>query len=404
MRISAFGVLFVGAAGLLFAADVLPGREAALRTEAYEASYNLDYEQSLADYEHLEALHPDDAEIHNYVAYTLLYRELFRNGALESQMVTLSNSFVRRLKMEPPADVEKRFFSEIDRSMGLCDKLIAKNPRDSQALHTMAVAYGLRANYGFLVRKTWMASLGDSSKAHKYDVMATDADPGNYDARLIQGMYDYIVGSLPWSMRALGMLAGYHGDKDRGLATLEEVARKGKANKIDASIVLCALYRREGQAQRAIPFIRDLMARFPRNYILPFELAQMYGSAGQRPEALATLADIARRKRDNVPGFGRIPWEKIYFETGNLEFWFNDLDSALDNLKKVTATPQQLRELDLNTGVIALMRQGQIYDLRSRHDLASRLYQQAIEFAPEAEAARESKRYLSQPYRRPTRG
>jgi len=373
---------------------------AGLREAGYDASYNLEYDQSLAAYEQLLAANPSDPAVHNYLAYTLLYRELFRNGALESQMVTLNNSFLRRARMEPPADVEKRFFAEIGRSIALCEARIAKNPRDSAALHILAVAYGLRANYGFLVRKTWMASLADSSKARKYDNQVTEIDPSNYDARLIQGMYDYIVGSLPWSIRTLGFIAGFHGDKDRGIATIEEVSRKGRDNKVDAEIVLCALYRREGKAQRSIPFLLQLMDRFPRNYLLRFELAQMYGAAGQRADALNTLAGILKRKQENAPGYARVPWEKIWYETGNMEFWFNDLDAALDNLKKVTSTSDQIRELDLNTGVLALMRQGQIYDLRNRHDLATRFYQQAIDFAPEADAARESKRYINSPYRR----
>jgi len=146
------------------------------------------------------------------------------------------------------------------------------------------------------------------------------------------------------------------------------------------------------------------MERFPRNYLFRFELAQMYGAAGQRKKSLETLADIAQRKRDNVPGYARVPWEKIYYETGNLEFWFDDLDQALANLKKVTSSPQSLNDLDLNTGVLALMREGQIYDLQHRHNLAVPVYRQAVQFAPEAEAARESQHYINSPYKRSQRG
>jgi tetratricopeptide (TPR) repeat protein len=392
----AFCVLFLAAASVASAATVLD--------DAYEAFYNLDYDQALADYDQALAASPNDPELHNHLAHTLLYRELFRDGALESQLVTGTNSFLRRAKMEPTADVENRFFAAIDKSMAICQQRIAANPRDTRALHTLAVAYSLRANYNLLVRKAWVASLSDASKAHRYDTDVTQIDPNNYDARLIQGLYDYIVGSLPWSMRALGFVAGFHGDKPRGLDTLEEVAQKGHDNRVDADIILCALYRREGHINRAIPLVTRLIDRFPRNYLLRFELAQMYGAAGQRRNAIDTLAGIAKRKEENAPGYGRVPWEKIYFETGNLQFWFDDLDHALENLKKVTATPDQLKELDLNTGVLALMRQGQIYDLQNRHNLAVKAYEEAIRFAPEADAARESQHYINSPYKRPVRG
>ena len=371
--------------------------------EGNEAFYNLDFDQSIAAYEKALAASPDDPILHNHLAHALLYRELFRDGALESELVSGNNSFIRRPKLETPADVEKRFFAGIDRAMQLSQARIAKNPRDTVALHALSVSFALRANYGFLVRKSWKTSLSDSSQAHKYDNQVTALEPDNYDARLLQGGYDYFVGQLPWTVRALGFIAGFHGDKQRGLRTIEEVAVKGNENRVDAQIVLCALYRREGQATRAIPLASQLIQRYPRNYLLRFEMAQMYASLGNRRDALNTLREIGRLKRENAPGYERVPWEKIYYETGNLEFWFDDFGRALDNLRKVTETPEQLNELDLNTGVLALMRQGQIYDLQKNHNLAVKAYQQAVKFAPAAEAARESQHYINSPYSRPIR-
>jgi len=46
------------------------------------------------------------------------------------------------------------------------------------------------------------------------------------------------------------------------------------------------------------------------------------------------------------------------------------------------------------------LRVGQIYDLTQRRDLAVEAYKKAIAYAPEAEAARESRHYISSPYRR----
>ena len=365
--------------------------------------YNLDYDQAIAAYEKAVAGNPEDPVYHNHLAQGLLYREMYRDGALESELVSGNNSFLRRPKLEPPADIEKRFFCEIDRSMQFSQARIAKNPRDTGALHALSVALALLANYGFLVRKTWRASLADANQARKYDAMVTQIDPTDYDAKFLQGGYDYIVGNLSWGMRAIGFIAGYHGDKQRGIRTIEEVAAKGKENNVDAQIVLCALYRREGQATRAIPLVTSLIQRYPRAWLLRFELAQTYASIGERRNALDTLSEIARMKQENAAGYDRVAWEKIYYETGNLEFWFNDLDRALVNLRKATATQQQLKELDLNTGVLALMRQGQIYDLQNRHNLAIKAYQQAAKFAPEAEAARESQHYINSPYTRPAR-
>jgi tetratricopeptide (TPR) repeat protein len=388
--------LLAPAAGTIYAADPLVD-------QGMEAFYNLDYETALSSWEKALAADPSNPQRHNNIAYALLYREMFRNGALESELVSGNNSFIRRAKLEPSLEVEKRFFSEIDRSMELCQAELRVNPRDTVALHALAVAYGLRANYGFLVRKSWRMSLYDSSQARKFDAQVTEIDPNDYDSRLIQGAWDYITGSLSWSMRALGFLAGVHGDKQRGIHTIEEVVQKGKQNREDAEIILCALYRRDGQTVRAIPHVLQLINRFPRNYLIRFELAQMYAATGQRAAALDTIGQIAAMKQQNVRGFDRIPWEKIYYETGNLQFWFDDFDHALENLQRATGNPDQMKDLDLNTGSLAFMRQGQIYDLQKRHNLAIAEYQQAMKFAPEADAARESQHYIGSPYTRAVR-
>ena len=109
------------------------------------------------------------------------------------------------------------------------------------------------------------------------------------------------------------------------------------------------------------------------------------------------MREVADLKRRDAPGYGRVPWEKIYFREGTIQFWYRDFDEALANMKKVTAAPE---DIDLNTGAFAYLRIGQIYDLAHRRDLALAAYKQAIAYAPQAEAAQESKKYLSEPYRR----
>jgi tetratricopeptide (TPR) repeat protein len=166
---------------------------------------------------------------------------------------------------------------------------------------------------------------------------------------------------------------------------------------VDAEVFLCALYRRENQPRQAIPLVADLIRRFPRNYLLRLELSQMYSVAGDKTHALEAAEEVARLKTRHAEGYDRVPWEKIYFQEGTIEFWYNDLDRALENMKKVAASSA---EVDLNTGVAAYLRMGQIYDMTHRRTEALEAYRKAIAYAPEAEAAQECRKYLAQPYRR----
>jgi len=363
----------------------------------FDHFYNLEYDQALVEFETAQKQAPGDLAPYNHIAQTLLYREMYRNGALETQLVSGNNPFLRREKMNPSPEVQKEFTDAVEKAIGLATAHLEKNPNDTHALYARGVAYGLRANYNFLVRKAWRDALHDATDARKDCNRVSELDPANYDARLIQGVHDYVVGSLPWTWRMLGFLVGFHGDKERGLHTLEEVSQKGKLNKIDAEVLLCALYRREGQPRKALPLLDDLQSHFPRNHLVLFEQAQMYSQLGDKNKAVTAIGKISEMKKAGLPGYAGVPWEKIYFQLGDIQFWYNDLDPALDNLKKVTASRN---EIDLNTGVLAWMRVGQIYDMKHRRSEAIDAYKHAIAFAPEAEAAKESKGYISTPYRR----
>ena len=369
----------------------------ALVAEGFNHFYNLEYDQAIADFEKAIAQNPNSPDLHNHLAQTIVFQEMYRNGALESELISGGNSFLRRPRLNPAPETEKRFLDEIGKAMALSQARLAKNPNDTGAMFALGISYALRSDYFWVVKKSWRDSLKDATAARRLHNRITELEPNNVDARLVQGLDDYIVGSLPWEWKMLGFLVGIHGDREIGIRTVQDVARNGTLDRIDAQIFLCALYRRENQPRLAVPLVEDLIRRFPRNYLLRLELSQMYSMAGDKLHALEAAEEVAQLKARHAPGYDRVPWEKIYFQEGTIEFWYNDLDRALENMKKVAAAPA---EVDLNTGVSAYLRMGQIYDMTRRRGEALEAYRKAIAYAPQAEAAQEARRYLSSPYRR----
>jgi tetratricopeptide (TPR) repeat protein len=366
-----------------------------------EHFYNLEYQQAIADFRKDIAANPDAAAGYNHLAMAILYREMLRSGALESELVSGTNPFLRRARMNPSPEDQREFSEAIERSMSLSRARLNRAPKDTQALYTLGVAYGLRANYNFLVRKAWMDSLRDITMARKLHNQVTALDPSMVDARLTQGVHDYVVGSLPWHVRLVGFLAGFRGDKQKGIQTLEQVALRGDQNRVDAEVLLCAIYRRERLVRKAAPLLEDLIERFPRNYILRFEAAQVYADLGDGARALATIKKIEALKASGHPGYADLPPEKIYYARGTIQFWYRELDQALDNLARVAANAENL---DLNTGTYAWLRIGQIHDLKGRRPQAVEAYRRAVQLAPDSDAARLAREYLATPYRREKTG
>src|SRR5271165_1738919 len=90
-----------------------------LTQASWQHFYNNEYDEAIVDFQKEVDAHPDDPEAWNHLAQGILYREMFRNGALESQLVSGTNPFVRRAKMEVPPTVRDRFTTAINNAMSL---------------------------------------------------------------------------------------------------------------------------------------------------------------------------------------------------------------------------------------------------------------------------------------------
>ena len=380
---------------LVLLAGALPLAAQNLVEEGWDHFYNLEYDQAISDFERAIAQNPNSPDLHNHLAQTIVFKEMYRDGALESELVAGNNSLLRRAKLNPSPETRKRFVDEITKALSLSENRLQKNPNDIGALYAEGISYGIRSDYFWVVEKSWHDSLRDATSARRAHNRISELEPNNVDARLVEGLHDYIVGSLPWAYRMLGFLVGIHGDKEKGIHTVEYVAQHGNDNKVDAEIFLCALYRRENRTKLAVPLVQDLIRRFPRNYLLRLELAVMCSMAGDKVHALEAVDAAKRLKQEHAPGFDQMPWEKVYYQEGSIQFWYRDEDQALENLKKVVAG---IQNVDLNTGAYTYLRIGQIYDMTHRRAEAVEYYKKAIAFEPQADAAAQSRKYLETPY------
>ncbi|HSU33806.1 MAG TPA: hypothetical protein VLJ11_21440 [Bryobacteraceae bacterium] len=362
--------------------------------------YNNDYDKAYAYFKRELKSHSNDPDSYNYLAQVILYRELYRDGALESELVTGSNPFLRSPKLNMSPQAKSEFTDCIERSLNLNSALLDKNPNDIHALYSAGAAHGLNATYSFLIEKAWTTALNDAAVANRINKQILNLDPAFVDARLIVGVYEYVVGNLPFYMRMLGVIGGFRGDKEGGIQQIEQVRQHGVLSKYDAEILLAVIYRRERCPQLALPLLKQAASRFPGNYLLRLEQVQMYSDLGNKNAALQVLGQVEQLRRSGAPGYERLPMEKLAYLKGNLLFWYNDLDGALRELTQAT---QKAHELDLSTQVMAWLRLGQTYDLKNSHGQAVKAYEKAIAAAPRSAVAGEARGYISDPYRRKQR-
>src|ERR1700680_1470780 len=133
--------------------------------QGFDHFYNLEYDQAIADFQRAIAQDPNSPDLHNHLAQTLVFREMYRDGALESELVSGNNSFLRRPKLNPTPEIERELLDEVARAMAFCEARLKTNPNDTAALYALGIAYGLRANYYWVVKKSWGGSLSHAPRA-----------------------------------------------------------------------------------------------------------------------------------------------------------------------------------------------------------------------------------------------
>jgi len=123
--------------------------------------------------------------------------------------------------------------------------------------------------------------------------------PQRKDAGLIVGTYRYIVATLSLPLRWVAYMAGFGGNRERGMQLIEEAAAYGGENQADARFALILLHNREKRYDDALRQLARLREDFPRNRLVWLESGSTALRAGRPAEAERFLDEGLRRFADD---------------------------------------------------------------------------------------------------------
>ncbi len=161
------------------ASTLVPTRadnDAATR-KGFEDFYNLDYDKSLREFEASMQAHPDDPFAVNHVLSTVIFRELYRIGALDTEAYA-ADSFLTKKHPEPiDPKVHDRVKQLSDQALALSQAQLDKNPNNVDALYARGITRGLRATYMGMGEKAWFAALRSAVSARHDHERVSGAGP-----------------------------------------------------------------------------------------------------------------------------------------------------------------------------------------------------------------------------------
>jgi hypothetical protein len=163
--------------------------------------YDLDFDRAQQVFVSWQQEHPDDPLGPASEAAGLLFSEFNRLGVLESQFYTDDRTFADRKRLTPDPAVRQRFDVALTQSENRAQARLVRDSKDRNALFSMVLVFGLRADYAALIEKHNVASLRFTKQATQWAEQLLAVDPECYDAHLATGVSQYIVGSMAAPVR-----------------------------------------------------------------------------------------------------------------------------------------------------------------------------------------------------------
>lgn len=308
---------------------------AVLTAEGLNHFYNLEYPQAIADFEHITQLEPGNAGAWNHLAQAELYQEMYRMGALESELYGHGDPFLETKLLPPNPGAVAAVMHAVEQALSLATAAEQRHPGDAHAHYDASAAWALRANLDFSIRHSYWSALGDAKSARKEAEAAEKIDPSLVEPRLIIGVQNYVAGSLPWSVRLLSALVGYRGNKKQGRAQIAAVAGSNANNHVDAAVLLAVIDRRDGLNRQAAPIFAHLAQQFPRNPLFAVEAAEALEAAGEHDAARAAYEKVLDRAAVHAPGYEHAPLDKVWYDLGKIEMVYSHWPQAVAAFDRV---------------------------------------------------------------------
>ena len=387
--------VLLGASSLGWAAEAHtnPLNRDPLVREAYEHFYNLDYPGAVERFDRFHAAHPGDPQASALLLDAVLFQELYRLDLLDTTFYA-NDGFLtgRHATAEDPA-TRDRILALADEAIREADWRIGRNANDIDALYARGWARSLKCTYVAMVERSYGSGFRLATKARDDAERVLQLDPDYVDAKLVAGVYEYVVGALPLPFKFLIGFAGITGSKSKGLQMLMDDGNRGIMTNVEARTTIALFLRREGRYTEAIQVVRKLRGEYPRGYLFALEEANLRKDAGEGMGAVAAYREIIAANAK--PG---------YYYSARMELTYFGLGDALRGQRHYGEAAQsyeqaaETRNVGPELKIRSLLAAGQCRDLNHERPLAVRDYQEAIDAGPNTSRADTAKKYLRNSY------
>jgi hypothetical protein len=354
----------------------------------------LDYPGAVDRFQRFHAAHPGDPHGTALLLDAVLFQELYRQDLLDTTFYANDGFLTGRHATSEDPKTRDRIMALADEAIHEADWRISKNPNDIDALYARGWARSLKCTYLAMVQRGFGSGFRLAMKAKDDHQRVLQLDPDYVDAKLVVGVYEYVVGALPLPFKFLIGFAGITGSKSRGLEMLADAGKRGVITTIEARTVTALFLRREAKYQQAVQVVRSLKNQYPRDFLFCLEEANLRKDAGEGMAAVAAYREIVTNSAK--PGyFAEARLELAYFGLGDALRGQRHYEEAAQSYERAAWTANAGPELKIRS----LLAAGECHDLLGERQQAIKDYQAAISAGPNTSRADTARKRLRNAYK-----
>src|SRR5262245_2343654 len=378
------------------AGAALPSEVMELRREGNEAMFNIDYTTAVAKFEEIRKRLPQHPAGDLYLATALWLRHLNKSRRLQTGLYRSGSSFYAgadKAKEETEGDAidvdfDRAFRDRMAQAKTKALALVAKNRNDPDALYFLGCFYGVMAGYEASTARKFFSAMRNGSRCVDAHEKVLKLRPDYYDAYLSVGLYDYIVGSLPFGYKALATMVGIRGNKNRGITRLQTLVDKNTVTSDDARVMLLTVLRNEKRDDEALRLLEQLSSKYPRNYLLKLEIASTLVTLKRPEEAYAAFESLLKD-----PSTASV-LDLVNYQYAEALARGKEYKRAADRFIAVS----QIQGGAADLATYSLLRAAQVYDLAGRRAEAIEQYKAAIARPNVYDTKQQAEKGLNKPF------
>ncbi|MCX5783313.1 MAG: hypothetical protein NTW04_02570 [Elusimicrobia bacterium] len=295
--------------------------------------------------------------------------------------------------------LEKDYEQKTEEAIKKSNEWLKKNPKDAHAHLCVGGIYGLRSRL-LVMKHSWLKAYTNGKKGLKHMKEALKLDPELHDAKLGPGMYEYYAGTLPGVIKVLAILF-VRGNPETGIKLLKEVKDGGRYTSTAAKLLLIEIFTQTGSKyanpKDALVWAKELTAVYPNHPMIQFvEMVVLYESK-KYDELRAQSLEYLKRINEEKPFYKKIYIPRVYMALATSYMAEKNWDEAMKYFEK-SAEPLKTDKSPNRWSVWAVVRSGNIYDIKGKRDDAVLSYKKALQYEDTWGFREYIEKYLSRPY------